>query len=80
MPFRSTQKKGVISEKKKIPKSTFDASKGTIQPSHKWKSLGLTEEKFYTAPQSPLKTASRYAAGLLSCPLTFPLSIGPCIQ
>ena len=60
--FRSTQKKGVISEKKTIPKSTFDATKGAIQPSQKWKSLGLSDEKFYTAPTSPLKTASRYVA------------------
>ena len=57
--YRSSQKKGAISEKKKIPKSTFDSSKGTTQPSQKWKSLSLTDEKFYTAPQSPLKTASR---------------------
>ena len=58
---RSTQKKkGAITEKKKIPKSTFDATRGTTQPSQKWKSLGLTDEKFYTAPQSPIKTASRY--------------------
>lgn len=59
IPCRSTQKKTAITEKKKIPKSTFDVSKGTVQPSQKWKSLGLTDEKFYTAPQSPLKTASR---------------------
>ena len=57
---RSSQKKGAILEKKKIPKSTFDTTKGTTQPSQKWKSLGLTDEKFYTAPQSPLKTASRF--------------------
>ena len=57
---RSSQKKGAISGKKKIPKSTFDMTKGTTQPSQKWKSLGLTDEKFYTAPQSPLKTASRF--------------------
>ena len=58
--YRSSQKKGAISEKKKIPKSTFDMTKSTTQPSQKWKSLGLTDEKFYTAPQSPLKTASRF--------------------
>ena len=72
--FRSTRKKGVISEKKTIPKSTFDATKGTMQPSQKWKSLGLTDEKFYTAPTSPLKTASRYVATSPSSPSFFPHS------
>ncbi len=59
-----------LKEKRKIPKSTFDSSmaggmgslRGGVEPSQKWKSLGLTatggteDEMFYTAPQSPLKT------------------------
>ena len=55
---RATPKKATGSEKKKIPKSTFDQSSDVtkLEPSQKWKSLGLTEDtKYYTAPQTPLK-------------------------
>ncbi len=51
---RATPNKAVMAGKK-IPKSTFASPKGkSLEPSQKWKSLGL-DTKYYTAPQSPLK-------------------------
>ena len=57
--LRAVQSKTPIKDKKKILKSTFETSRGNMEPSPKWKSLGLTgttDEIFYTAPQSPPKS------------------------
>ena len=56
LPCRTPQKKPVNVEQKKIPKSTFESARSNLEPSQKWKSLELTDEKISSTPQSPPKT------------------------
>ena len=59
--YRKTPTTAEGKRAKIIPKSTFQGV-ASLEPSQKWQSLGMSDELYVTAPETPLKTATAGSA------------------